>query len=90
MSPCFRHPTRRNAASGRGDAVGLDDQVHVVVVQRVVHEPEAYPLASAPERRLDRAPSPHHPKPSGAAIAAGREIELASVALKGAWHLFNG
>ena len=39
-------------APERRDAVGLDDQVRVIVLDRVVHEPEVRSRARAPERPL--------------------------------------
>ncbi len=52
---------RLHAASERGRIVGFDDQVRVIALQGVMHEPKARTLAAAPEGTLDLADDPRVP-----------------------------
>jgi len=44
-APRYPHHEPTHARSQRGGACGLDDQMHVVILHRVMHEPEARRIA---------------------------------------------
>ena len=56
---CQPRADRFHAAPERRAILRFDDQVSMIALQRVVHEPEARPDASVGERALDLADDPH-------------------------------
>lgn len=63
---CDAGADRHHPARQRPRAVGLHQQVHVIALERVVHDPEGGALAACPERALDLA--------YDAAVAEGRDV----------------